>query len=912
MASPSRIRWRLVLGYAVVASLTAALGYASQHFAPRGAAWLAAQGVELAQPAALWLCALVPWFAFTALHSLAGLPFLQQLLSMLLRATIVCLLAFVLAEPVVVHKDAVPASLAVVVDTSASITDEALATSRLWVSEVLAAAGDTQVSVLGFAAQPRRLDVAAAAGGGPTLDRPEGAAAQHSDLQAALRQALAALPEGTTRRIVLVTDGMETRGNVQAEVERLRRLGVPVFAKSAAALEPPAEVWVRGLSLPSELEPRVPFTALAELESTRAGAASCVLRIDGVETATVEVQVPAGRATARFEGQTVPRGGEKKITVECKAVAPLEDRFAENNTFETVAHFPEKPRVLYVEGSIGESADLAGALGGEMRVEVRGPGGLPSTVAELSAFDAVVVSDLPRVSKSNRENFSGAAMQAVRDYVEKGGVFVMAGGPNSLGPGGYTGTALERSVLPVKLDVEQKNEEASVALMLVIDKSGSMSGLKMELAKEAAKATARALKSDDLIGVVAFDARPEAVVKLGRAANSVFILNNLSRLQSGGGTSIRPALEEAGKQLRGAKAQTKHIILLTDGQSDRSGVVPLAERLFREGVTVSTVAIGDGSDAVLLREIALAAGGNSYRTQDPNQIKKIFLNEASQLTRKSIVEERFTPRVSGRAGRLQALRGLGAVPPLLGYVSTKAKGDAEVLMTTHRGEPLLARQRIGLGWSIVWTSDAKARWALPWVRSSVFPRFWRQLLRSSMPVDKEMLYAVEASVGRETLVIEADAVDEADAFVNGLRASARVRTPLGDTREVDLQQTASGRYTAELPLEGYGAYAVEAAFSDPETGEQLATGRASATAPYPDELALTGRSNTALLEALTAGTEGAMDPSTETLVAPSGVFTERRSPAFGDLLLWALGMLVGDVLLRRVRLWRAGEAVWRG
>src|SRR5690606_5049084 len=127
---------------------------------------------------------------------------------------------------------------------------------------------------------------------------------------------------------------------------------------------------------------------------------------------------------------------------------------------------------------------------------------------ELRRHDLVVLHDV------SAGRVSGAARQALVSYVEDhGGGFIMIGGENSFGVGGWGGTTLER-ILPVRFEGERQREQPKLALVLVIDKSGSMSAEdKLDLVKEAARATARTLDPTDEIGVIAFDSKPTVLVR---------------------------------------------------------------------------------------------------------------------------------------------------------------------------------------------------------------------------------------------------------------------------------------------------------------------------------------------------------------------------------------------------------------
>jgi hypothetical protein len=292
------------------------------------------------------------------------------------------------------------------------------------------------------------------------------------------------------------------------------------------------------------------------------------------------------------------------------------------------------------------------------------------------------------------------------------------------------------------------------------------------------------------------------------------------------------------------------------------------------------------------------------------------MKETSQISRRALVEEHFRPRITPRYARLQMLAGVGksGLPPLLGYVSTKAKPRAEVILSSHLGEPILARWRLGLGWVVVWTSDVKAKWSYPWVKWKGYAQFWRQLARDAMRFETERSYEMAATIERGQLKVQVDAVDDQDRFVNGLVAKATVRDPKGDERELVLAQTASGRYEGTMPLTEYGPYRVTSEQALPAESEEMEDPIPAATSityPYPDEHALSQRVNETLLAQVSALTGGSRDPAPVKLFERTGEVFRSTEPRFGFPLYAALGLLVLDVLLRRVRLWGKTDIAWR-
>jgi len=377
---------------------------------------------------------------------------------------------------------------------------------------------------------------------------------------------------------------------------------------------------------------------------------------------------------------------------------------------------------------------LSQALGPSFAVEVRGPGGVPRTLDEWRSFDTVLISDLPRVWNQRRNQFNSAQMAQAEQFVQEGGGLIMVGGPEALGPGGYTGTPLEQTTLPVWLDTPRVQEKPQLALVLVLDRSGSMSGVKLNLAKEAAAATVETLGRDDRIGVVVFDAKPETVVGLQRASNRFRILDDIGHVGAGGGTSIRPAIAEAFRMLRKNDARFRHVILLTDGQSPRDSILETVQSMAESGITVSTVAVGQQADRALLRNMAEAGSGRYHFTDSPRNIPRIFLSETREVRQQTADVERFRPQLTRLGKRQTFLRKYaGEMGSLEGMVLVRAKPSGEVLLKGAKGNPLLVRGNRGKGSVYVFTSDIKGIWTASWLRSLTYPQFWRGLVRATLP-----------------------------------------------------------------------------------------------------------------------------------------------------------------------------------
>jgi uncharacterized membrane protein len=537
-----------------------------------------------------------------------------------------------------------------------------------------------------------------------------------------------------------------------------------------------------------------PFDVTAEVYSTHKEAITLTLYkdefINGLEgRKTVEIE--PGRTRVAFKSMVQEPGF---VSYRLVMARPRQDTWISNNTAAATLPVFGRPRVLYVEGEPIYAGYLQRALQAEkIDVTVRGPYGVPASLGELQKFDLLIVSDVPAMY------IGMGQMAAIQAYVrDLGGGFIMAGGQNSFGSGGYYGTMIEK-VLPVRFDTEKKRDQPSLALALVIDRSGSMTGQKLELAKDAAKATAELLGSSDLISVVAFDSSAYSVVRLQRAANRLRILNDISRIQAGGGTNIRPALDEAFRQLQGAVAKVKHVILLSDGQSPYSGIAELVEQMTQNRITVSAVGVGDGADRTLLQMIAERGNGRFYFTEEATSIPKIFTKETTQVARSALVEEPVRVRPVKLASVLAGID-WGSAPALRGYVSTKPKPLSETLLVSTYGEPILAIWRLGLGKTAAFTSDVKNRWAVAWLSWPGYGQFWAQLVREVMRHRIQRSFEMKAAVEHGAVRVTVDAIDRADRFINGLESTLTVLDPRrpGHKQVVGRKQVEAGRSEADF------------------------------------------------------------------------------------------------------------------
>jgi Mg-chelatase subunit ChlD len=887
--------------------------------------WLAARLSEsgdrelvITRPSALWLTplALAPYLVAVAARSLVDVRSVQVGLQLLARLLLLVAVALALAMPTL-RSPLRGKTIVFVVDVSRSIDEGQLAAAGAVLEEAVAVAqaerdrlppdDAPRLRFVTYAEQARVRSTELL----PSIER-HADADLASDHAGALRLAEALVDPDTEGRVVLITDGagsLAEREGLAAASRELTARGITLHTRNF----PPAangDVLVEAVHLPEELRVGQTFDVVVDLVATWSGSIRLALDRDGAPnplTPTLDVELRGGRQQVKLPARvTAPGPVVFRARLLTESLDDEQNRWKGNDRAAVVGEVRGRPRVL-LASSGDPTAALARALRADhLYVESVGPSQLPDELDALRTYDLVILSDI------HSRAVGKAKQQLLARYVQDhGGGLIMVGGERSFGVGGWGGTTIER-LLPVRFEGERQREQPTLALVLVIDKSGSMSSEdKLDLVKEAARATARTLDPSDELGVIAFDSRPHVLVRLQPASNRVRIAGDIRRLSAGGGTHALPALRESYLQLAGSRALIKHVILLSDGQSPERGIKSLLGDMRDGDITVSTVGVGAGAGKDLLSRIAQWGRGRYYFSQDGTDVPRIFSRETTEVTRNAITERELFPRVAKNA---QVLRGIdfARAPGLRGIVPVRPKSMSETLLRTHTGDPLLVRGRRGLGRTAAFASDAKPRWAAAWIGWSGFAKLWSQIARDTMRQGATLLGGAtvhaspSADRGAYRVVVD---VDAPGTFANDLEGDVEVIDPAlpegaeGHTHRIPLSLVAPGRYEGEVLDVHIGQRLLRARLFDTsgEPRRLAAEAVAQVSIPYPTELGMDDLARAkARLAALPEGTsEGPIAPVLEAAGDPRG--RTRQRPLW-PIVLWALVVpaLVLDLLLRRV------------
>ena len=708
--------------------------------------------------------------------------------------------------------------------------------------------------------------------------------AQASDLSSALTLASALLPEDAQGRIVVLSDGATE--DVRAAAQQLAARGVTVDYQSFSGDALP-DAQISQLNVPSRVYQGQSFTVTVQVTANHDTTGTLVLYQNRTPVSSREVTLRRGDNTFTFRDTAADTG---VVTYEARLISEG-DSCAQNDSMGGYVYVQGAPKLLLVEGRQGEGSEMAAMLSAAaMQYETVLPAQLPYDAEQLRQYDGVV---LVNVDYDAADEEQWAALDSAVRVLGRG--LTVIGGDSSYALGGYRGSRLE-DMLPVTIDVRNKLDLPSLALMLVIDKSGSMSDgmfgtTRLELAKEAAMRAAEVLTPNDQVGVIAFDDAAKWVVNLQKAEDVEAIQNQIGTIRPGGGTAFFTALYEATYALMNAQAQQKHIIFLTDGEAGDTGYLQLCDIMQQNDITLTTVAVGSGADQATLRTLAQQGGGRAYAANEFDNLPKIFTKETYLVSGSYVQNRTFTPVITEQS----ALTDFDGFPQLSGYLAATEKSLAAVSLMSDREDPILAWWQYGAGRVVAFMADSRGAWTSEFLQWDQAAAFYGGMAAFTLPGEEREGQLTTERQG-DALRIVYTAPEDAQT---GLSTSVTALLPDGTQTQLALQESAPGVYEGEIAAAQLGAYALRVEQRD-ASGELQRVMEGGAVNGYSGEYDLRNQnaeSTLPYLSALTGGRE--ITDSAEMLKSTHAVVRARRD--LTQPLLWELMvLLLCDIALRRL------------
>jgi len=683
-----------------------------------------------------------------------------------------------------------------------------------------------------------------------------------TNLAAALKMAGATFPEDTAKRIVIVSDGNENIGDARAIAGVLadQGIGIDVVPVQLASR---GEVQVEEVVLPSDIRRGQPIEArvvIDNLTTPTAENADGVVRgklklvrqsgkqEDLLNPDSQEVELKPGKNVFSFQHRI-----DEVAVYTYKAAFtpdnPQDDRVLENNQATAFTHVRGKGRVLFIEDADNKGGFdyLVGRLReNNIEVTLQSSDSLFTSLAELQAYDCVVLANVPRSSGADANtvtSFSDEQIKMlVRNTEQFGCGLVMLGGETSFGAGGWANTDLEKA-MPVDFHIENARIRAVGALVMIMHASEIAEGNYWQ--KVIAREAIKPLGPMDYCGLIHWGPGREewlwregnrGLIRIGQRRNK--LIAAVERMTPGDMPEFDPAMKMALGDFNQVNASVKHMIIISDGDPSPPSFTTV-NGFVRQKIKISTVAVGAHGPAghQTLQDIATATGGQYYVAKSAKALPRIFQIEARRVARPLIKDlPDVPPRLVYPHEMLQSIA--EPLPPISGFVMTTVKKNPLVEVALVSPDPpdtqnatILASWTYGLGRSVALTTDAGHRWANAWTRWENYDKFFSQIIRWAMrPVNEEGKFTVATDVKDGQVRVVVTALDKDDQFLNFLNMSAVAVDPNLEDFEVKIEQVAPGRYVGQFAADKAGSYFVNVV---PGAGKSPIL--AGVTVPYSSE-----------------------------------------------------------------------------
>lgn len=634
--------------------------------------------------------------------------------------------------------------------------------------------------------------------------------ADHSRLNDAIESALSLMPPDGGGRILVLSDGKWTGKDPASAAARAAGRGVAIDYRLLA--RPPAgDVAIQSLLAPPSVRPGQAFAMNVWVQSPAEQEIRYQLRRGDQIISAGTKSISAGRSRLMFRDRATQAGvNEYVLTIQ----GAKDDPVPENNSARALVGV-EGARPILVVSSVGENSGLVKLLkSGGVEVVGKTPAQCRWSLEALSQYSAVLLENVP----AGQIGMSG--METLAAWVEEAGSgLAMTGGQKSYGPGGYFKSPLER-VLPVSMEMRKEHRKLSVAVVVALDRSGSMSmpagggRIKMDLADLGTVQVLDLLSPLDEIGVFAVDTTPHEIVPLGTVEKNLSYRNQILGIGSmGGGIYIYEALVASARMISAAQAQTKHIILFADASDSEQSMhyEEIVDKLREANVTVSVIGLGTDSDcdANLLKDIARRGGGECYFSDNPDEIPRIFAQDAFTIARSTFIDQptafEFTAGYS--------LLGAPPSPPspsLGGYnlCYLRPQANLAAVTTDEYKAPVVASWNAGNGRVLCYLGEADGKYSGDLARWNQAGEFYATLARwvegRRQPLPDELFLTQEIRDGVCLVQLHLDPARKGELFSNlprvrvlhGMPGSAPVK------ETVTLQWKNADLLEAVIPVAG--------------------------------------------------------------------------------------------------------------
>jgi len=632
-----------------------------------------------------------------------------------------------------------------------------------------------------------------------------------SQLGEAIDRAVSLISKDRPGRILILSDGQATGADVTAPAARAAAAGIPIDFRPMQRTGN-GDLAVERIDAPDSVAAAEAFLITAWINSPASQDVAYELRHGGILLKSGQLTVPAGRSRILFRDRAGDAGSRSYRLHIRSATAPQDDPVQENNQARFLIGVRGSKPLLCLSPSGSALPGLLSA--GGMTLHRQTPAQFHWTLEELAGYSSVLIEDIPA------NDIGKIGLQTLSAWItESGGGLCMTGGKNAYGSGGYFKSQLE-PVLPVSMEMRKEHRKLSLAIVVALDRSGSMAmtvpggRTKMDLANVATAEVLNQLSGVDQFGCLAVDSIAHEIVPLSDLTEKDRIEEKILKIDSmGGGIFVYEALEKAAAMIAPATAGTKHIILFSDAaDSEEPGnYQDLLDKCTKAGITVSVIGLGTehDTDSPLLKDIALRGGGQCMFTEDAHELPRLFAQDTFLIARSTFIEDLTTIR-STAGMKLITSQVWNDMPQVGGYNLCYLRPGANLAVVTEDDyrAPLVASWQAGIGRVLCYTGQADGEYTGPigkWPQSGeFFNSIARWISAQEQGLGPDLMLTQQIRGNRNVVELHLDSERTSTPF-SALPQITVLRGQEGlppETERVPLTWKTADILSAEIPLAG--------------------------------------------------------------------------------------------------------------
>jgi len=629
-----------------------------------------------------------------------------------------------------------------------------------------------------------------------------------SNLAEAIETAISLIPQGTSGRILLLSDGRWTGKDPIGAASRATTRGIAIDYRPLQRASA-NDVAISRVDAPASVTPGESFMITGWVRSPIPQDVTFELLRGGQRLASGVRRVPSGISRLTFRDRAAEPGTHRYTL---RIAGTGDDPVPENNAGKILVGI-RGPRPILCVTSSGDSGLVRLLQAGGMNVKALPPASCRWSLEELSKFSSVLIENVPA------EKISVSGMEHMAAWLTQTGAGLMiTGGRNAYGPGGYFRSPLD-PIMPVSMELRQEHRKLQLAIVVALDRSGSMAvpagggKTKMDLANLAAAQVLDILSAADEFGVVAVDSSPHVIAPLAPIKDKDRIREHILRIDSmGGGIFVYVALSTAARMLLSAESGTRHIILFADAaDSEEPGEYRrLLEECRKANITVSVIGLGTPGDrdAQLLRDIARRGEGRCFFTNNPEELPRLFAQDTFVVARSTFLDDVTSFRLTGGLVASTGKR-FGDPLPIGGYNLCYLRPAASLGAVTvdEYKAPILAWWHAGIGRVLCYTGEADGEYTGPLARWREVGNFFTSMARwtagDSGNLPGDILVTQNVTKGICLVQLHLDPESEQPPF-SGLPEVTTLRGTPGEKPSTDkagMRWTSAHTLAVEIPLQ---------------------------------------------------------------------------------------------------------------